>query len=158
MSQGQVALVDDQDYDWLSQWKWHARQGRHTFYAQRNRIRPHTDARGPILMHHEILGKPETGFQTDHIDGDGLNNQKNNLRNITNIQNSMNQRSTVGASEFKGVTWHLASNKWMARIGVNYQRKHLGLFVSEEEAARAYDAAALEYFGEFASPNFLPEV
>lgn len=154
LTQGQVALVDDEDYARLSIYKWYPIQRGNTFYAVRNSLGPNNHH---IYMHHEIMGRPAIGLEVDHIDGDGLNNQKINLREVTHSQNHMNQRPTNGSSKFKGVSWHSRNNKWQTQIQFEGSHRHLGYFISEEEAARAYDVAALEYFGEFARPNFLPE-
>lgn len=152
LTRGQVALVDDADYESLAAHKWFAHPGRHTFYAARNSPRPN---RHTILMHHEIMGgKPPDGFEFDHINGAGFDNQRSNLRRVTNVQNHMNRNSPGGSSSFKGVGWHKAAKKWQAGIRIDSKRKYLGLFTLEEDAARAYDAAALEHFGEYARPNF----
>ena len=106
-------------------------------------------------MHRELLPVPP-GFETDHIDGNGLNNQKDNLRISTRSQNAANSKIRVGgSSEFKGVAWNKRCRKWRATIGVERQVKHLGLFKIEEKAALAYNTAALKYFGEFARLNIV---
>lgn len=93
----------------------------------------------------------------DHRDGDGLNNQRHNLRPATTRQNGQNRRKVAAASSaFKGVSFHLRDRKWQARIKVSAARIQLGYFESEADAARAYNAAALKYFGEFASLNVIP--
>ncbi len=103
LTQNQVALVDDEDYENLSMYRWYAVKQKHRFYTVRSTPRPN---RYRIYLHHEILkGKPESGFEVDHIDGNGLNNQKNNLRIVTRSQNAMNQRPTIGSSGFKGIYW-----------------------------------------------------
>lgn len=151
LTQGQVALVDDEDYEWLNQWNWYAIKNGNTFYAARTSPSPSPFV---ILMHHEIIGKPEPGLQTDHIDGNGFSNQKSNLRMVTKSQNQMNQHHTTGSSRFKGVGWNSRDNKWQAHIRIDGKSKHLGYFVLEEDAARAYDNAAVKYFGEYARLNF----
>jgi len=152
LTQDLVALVDDEDFERLSGYRWHARRNRHIFYAQRSSPRPN---RYIIHMHHEVMGvRPPDGYRFDHRDGNGLNNQKSNLRLVTRSQNNMNQRCTVGTSNLKGVCWSLSHNKWQASIQSDGERKFLGYFESEEDAGRAYDVAALKYFGEYARFNF----
>lgn len=150
LSQGKFAIVDDADFDWLSQWKWSAQKAPHGFYAMRR-------CRGKlILMHRLILGTPDMAL-TDHIDGDGLNNQRCNLRPCSALQNMMNRRGKRnGTSKFKGV-W--ADNgprntkPWRAAIRINGKLQYLGRFHTEQAAGDAYADAAARYFGEFARSN-----
>jgi len=158
LTQGKTVLVDDQDYECLNQWKWCARQGRHTFYARRNiRVTKGKQKQTPLYMHRVILGlQPDDKRQCDHIDGNGLNNQRTNLRICTHIQNLQSQRSwKIGTSRYKGVWWYRRDRTWQSQIQVNKKRVHLGYFVSEIEAAHVYNEAARQYFGEFARLNEL---
>jgi hypothetical protein len=151
LTRGKVALVDDEDHEYLSQWKWYALKTKNAFYAVRA-VRTPTGQKA-VLMHRAILRCPQ-GKETDHIDHDGLNNQRSNLRICTKAENMHNRRPQGGASRFKGVVWSKVGHKWAARIKHTY----LGLFTDEVDAARAYDRAARELFGAFARPNFPEEV
>lgn len=156
LTNGMVALVDAQDFERLSQYSWRARKGSkpggpELYYASR-RV-PSAAGRGPeIHMHHDLLGP---GL-VDHKDGNGLNNQRSNLRHCTQSQNLANARfgSKGKTSRFRGVSFHRAKGRWQAQSKLNQKKVHLGRFVSEEEAARAYDNFAREHFGEFARLNF----
>ena len=98
--------------------------------------------------------RPPDGMVVDHIDSDGLNNQRYNLRVCTNAQNVQNQRiMRGGTSRFKGVCWDMVNKKWRAKLGMNGKTFELGRFKVEADAASAYDDAAEKYFGEFAYTN-----
>ncbi len=108
-----------------------------------------------VYMHWAIIGKPPKGGLTDHINGNSLDNQKTNLRTCTHAENMRNRRSDQGSrSHYKGVCWHNQNNKWVVRIAVNRKQIYLGCFISELDAAKAYDAAARAHHGEFARLNF----
>lgn len=152
LTQGKVAIVDAADYEWLSQWQWYARyNGR--WYAMRHTPRVN-GVQHTVLMHREILDAPD-GMDVDHRDSDGLNNSRTNLRLATRSQNKFNSRmSASNTSGYKGVSWHKRQKKWNAYICVNCKLMHLGSFDSPEDAADAYDKAAIQYHGEFARLNF----
>lgn len=151
LSQGKIALIDDTDFEWLNQWKWCAWKGRTTFYALRNE--KSNGKRITIRMHQLILGI-SGNVQTDHKDGNGLNNQRFNIRECTVSQNLMNQRKhRDGQSKYKGVSWDKTKKKWTARVCVEGKNKHFGRYCSELEAATAYDLNAAKLFGEFARIN-----
>lgn len=154
LTRGMEALVDDEDYARaMSAGPWFACRGRDTFYAQRNTRR--ADGRHTSQALHKFL----TGWQrTDHINRDGLDNQRENLRETTNAENLRNRgRQKNNASGFKGVSWHKGRGKWQAQIRANGQTRALGRYVDPVEAAHAYDEAALELHGEFAALNFPKE-
>lgn len=140
LSQGQFALVDDDDFELLNQYNWFANKHRNTFYARRN-IRLSPTKRTAIQMHRVIVDCPVEKM-IDHIDGNGLNNQKNNLRIVSNRQNAQNLHISR-RSIYPGVHWHNIGHKWQARIWLNGKAKHIGLYPTEIEAFRAYYDAVL---------------
>jgi hypothetical protein len=147
---GLVALIDDADLGLVQPYTWcpYAPKASRTFYAVAKR---RDGVRSVIRMHKLITGWP----RTDHQNHDGLDNQRSNLRPATNAQNSANSRPRLGAaSSYKGVCWLIGNQKWRAEIMIDGHHRHLGCFAAEEDAARAYDAAALETWGEFAYLNF----
>lgn len=148
LTQGKIALVDDSNFDGLNQFKWYAAKLGRTFYAVRS-VRVDGKQKS-VRMHCEILG----GSLIDHIDHDGLNNQKSNLRFCTASENCMNKRKRENCvSIYKGICFHKQHKKWLAHIKINRKDNHLGYFSSEIEAAKAYNAKAIELFGEFANLN-----
>src|ERR1700752_5302510 len=152
LTQGKVALIDDEDFELVSQFKWHAdRKTGGRWYAKRQ------VGRENIFMHRFILGLPVGHVpQTDHRDNDGLNNQRYNLRVSTSSQNGANSFPR-GARPFKGVCLRVRPGRkpcYQAGITVNSQFIYLGSYQTAEEAAQVYDFAALEHFGEFARINF----
>lgn len=151
LTQGKVALVDDEDYERLKHFKWSVLRKPDRYYARRNIKRPQ---RGGIYLHREIMNAPP-GMQVDHINGDGLDCRRANMRLATNAENGQNRIKRVhNTSGFKGVRLDKRRKKWSARIWVNNKEIHLGMFEIIEEAARAYDEAARKYHGEFARTNF----
>jgi hypothetical protein len=159
LTQGYIALVDDADFDRVSAQKWCANVDRRRgkVYAYRKTHGPH-DKRKSIYLHRVLLGVSDPKVRVDHDDGNGLNNQRYNLRPCTNGQNNMNQqkRSDGVSSRYKGVCWHKRDKKIYAAIKLDGKSKFLGSFASERDAAKSYDAAAREHFGDFAVCNFPP--
>ena len=141
------ALVDDKDYDWLNQWKWTSWEGYGTIYACR--------MDGTLIFMHRVILETPPDKLSDHRDGNGLNNQRYNLRICSKSENSRNcKKHCKSSSIYKGVSLDKRLNLWEARI--TYNRKHifLGRHKIESDAALAYDRRALELFGEFANLNF----
>lgn len=138
----QVAVIDVADVELVSHYRWRIVSG----YAQ---ARPKVDGKVTSLLMHRLLLNPEDGLQVDHIDRDRLNNRRANLRLATPSQNMGNcGRQVNNTSGYKGVHQQ-SSGRWSAKLN----RKWLGTFDTAHEAAAAYDAAALEHFGEFAATN-----
>lgn len=166
LTQGLSALVDDEDFEWLNQWKWYAHKRHGSTYAIRN-IQV-GDKRSAIKMHRLIMGLENVeGKMVDHKDRNGLNCQRNNLRVCNageNRKNSIKQLKKA-TSIYKGVVLHTHKqfNKtlqrttiyqsWHARIVIDGKRKVVGCFKTEIEAAVAYNDAATKYYGEFALLN-----
>lgn len=156
LTKNKIALVDDDDFEKLSKFKWYAHKSRTIFYAER-----HINSNGKrttIRMHRFLMEVPKEK-EVDHIDGNGLNNQKSNLRICSRQENLRNQKLSVrNKSGFKGVSWSSRTKKWVSQIGITINKKetikNLGYFKSKEEAAKTYDNAAKELFGEFAKLNF----
>jgi hypothetical protein len=157
LTRGYVALVDEEDYERLFTCSWfaHVTHGGLKVYASGRP--PARGVRRQVLMHRFIVGLDTCeGHEVDHINGDTLDNRRGNLRLCSRRQNGANMQPRAG-KRFKGA-WYLArTDRWGSQIKVNYKRLHLGYFATEEEAARAYDQAALEHFGEFARLNFPQE-
>jgi len=151
LSRGYEALVDDDDYDRISKYTWAITTTLNHKYA--TRYANINGRRTRVSMHREILGLHGEKILVDHIDRDGLNNQKCNLRLCAHRQNSMNRISSRGTSKYKGVSWNSLRKKWRAVIGYKGYVKHLGFFDSEEEAAKKYNKEAANVFGEFALLN-----
>ena len=159
LTQGKVAIVDDEDFDWLSQWKWCAVKGKTTYYASRN-VYLGGGRKSPkynfIIMHRLILGlKKGDSRECDHRNHNGLDNQRHNLRICNRGQNMRNARpSRNKSSKYKGVSWHNQAGQWRARIKDEGIETHIGHFCNEVDAAKAYDAKAKDIYGEFAYLNF----
>lgn len=154
LTREKFALVDDDDFEWLNGWKWMALKGKHTYYAVRADYSKGRRNAILVYMHCLILGIVKTGIRGDHIDRNGLNNQRNNLRKATSSQNNCNRPAIpLSSSKYKGVSWHKATGKWMAAICINEEQKHLGLYNSEIEAAIVYNKEAIKLHGEFALLN-----
>lgn len=156
---GRVVRVDEGDYGLVSQYRWHIHEPEPK--PGRRQQGPYAvtliweNGRGRTLFMHDLIMGAKG---IDHVDHDGLNNRRSNLRVATGTQNAGNQRPQLSVtSRYKGVSRHSPTGKWQAGIQAAGRKYHLGYFSSEVEAARTYDAAAHELFGEFACPNFRDE-
>jgi len=161
LTRGKMATVSARDYASVAQYKWSAIYHGQTWYAVGN-VRCACGYLHHTSMHRFIMNAGP-GQEVDHRDGNGLNNQRSNLRSAGRRQNVRNRRhKALGcSSRYKGVCWSKACNKWCAYIADGprrpdgrSRRRHLGVFKSERAAARAYDRAAAKSFGAFAALNF----
>ena len=155
LTRGRFAIVDDVDVDLVRGYAWSVRSGASgTMYAS-SVLREADALNGPkTLTMHRLIMQPPNGWEVDHINGDGLDNRRCNLRICTRTQNARNVRAQQGSSSFKGVSWIRSAKKWRAGIRASGKKIYLGQFDAEEDAARAYDDAARTLHGEFAWLNF----
>ena len=154
LTQGKYAIVDPEDYERLNKHKWYAIKSANTFYA--SRCYSFRNKRNYIQMHREIIRPPDY-LLVDHINHNGLDNRKANIRLATRAQNNFNKlifKRKDSSSKYKGVSRHKYKKIWRARICVNGEHILIGHFKEEIHAAKAYDKAAKEYHGEFAALNF----
>ena len=148
LTQGKQTTVDDEDFDWLNKYNWcYYRVG----YAARG-IRSRKEGwQKTIYMHQQIMN---VNSDIDHINGDGLDNRRENLRIATHAENLRNRPAPISnTSGYKGVSWDKSRNKWLVSITVNYKKIHLGRYIDIKEAAKAYNNAVLKYFGDFGRLN-----
>lgn len=146
VGRGLFALIDKLDEPLVAVRKWSHRKASGVVCLDER----------PMLILSRLLMQPPDDMIVDHRDGNRLDNRRGNLRVTTDLKNSWNRRKTPGAfsSQYKGVAWHAGHRKWRAQIQPHGQAISLGAFDVEEDAARAYDAAAREHYGEFACVNF----
>jgi hypothetical protein len=155
LTQNEFALVDPDDYPQLCKYKWFLAKGKNTNYAARWHRPPNSKKRKKIPMHRHIL-KPPPNLLVDHINHNGLDNRRQNLRLATHSQNLANRKKTTSKtlSKYKGLEFDKTTKKFKARITVKGKKIFLGSFNSETQAARAYDKAATKHFRNFACLNF----
>jgi len=153
LTKGKFAIVDDQDYDFLAQWNWHTHADG---YACRNeKILECKNRKRKLVMMHRIITKAPSDKEVDHIDMNGFNNTRSNLRISSKSQNGMNRKPRKNkTSKYKGVSWHIHHDKWQARISCRKKLIHLGFYKKEKDAAIAYDTASLKFHGKFSRTNF----
>lgn len=169
LTQNKSTIVDDQDFNWLNKYKWCICKVQNTCYVIRfitiqSQIKNKNIKRKQkrISMHRLILEKKlkrqlKSWEEVDHINRDGLDNRRSNLRSCDRSKNRSNsaKQNKKTTSKYKGVCWDKKSKKWRSQIGINKKRIYLGFFENEIDAARTYNEAALKYFGEFARINLI---
>lgn len=150
LSNGGYTVVDNEDYDYINNWKW-VRSSRG--YAQRgSKVKIDDEFRGVTYLIHRVLMDAKKGQQIDHVNGNPLDNRRSNLRFSTQKQNLRNQKvAKNNKTGHKGVS--VCGNKYRAMIGMDGKLKHLGLFNTVEEASMAYNVAAFQYDPEFSRLN-----
>lgn len=140
----QFAIVDDEDFELVSQYQWRAHKGGNSEH--------HVYAVTRLRMHRLVMQAPP-GMIVDHINGDTLDNRKSNLRLCTTAQNQQNTRSRTGSSRYKGVSFNAKKKRWRGAFMANGQNYYVGCFATEEEAARAVDKKRKEVCGDFSTTN-----
>ena len=154
LTKGKSAIVDNNDYDILAKYSWYSNESSTTPYAYRSRWISGENRSVEIPMHHVVMNCVGRGEEVDHINGNGLDNRKENLRFVTRAQNNWNQKPrNCTSSRYKGVSWNKRREYWESYIQVNNRKHHLGSYQNEEMAALAYDLSALCMRGEYARVN-----
>lgn len=147
-----IILIDDEDYELFCSHNWHFVKGRNTFYLYTNIIKD--KKRKTVALHQIILTCPKD-MCIDHIDRNGLNNQRSNLRVCNRSENQCNQfKRKNTSSQYRGVSWNKYQQRWECYINKDQKRTFIGKFKSEVEAARKWDEYAKKIHGEFARLNF----
>ena len=160
LSRGLVALVDDDDFPLISGFKWHAARGRslsNVWYACAclGKDQALQFGKRHLKLHRLLMAFPKSPLRVDHINGNGLDNRRQNLRIVTASQSQMNRPADVkSVSQYKGVSWHRRSHRWQAQICAYGHHRYIGQFSNEIEAALAYDCEAILIHGEYARLNF----
>ena len=152
-------LIDDEDFDLISKYNWYVyKPHKSTTYYSRATHTIKENKNAKIYIHRLILGVTDPSIFVDHIDGNGLNNQKLNLRICSQSENMRNMKKPISnKSGFKGVFYRKDRNTYAAAIVVKGKKHHLGHFKNKLDAANAYNQAAIKYFGEFAKLNVIKE-
>ncbi|MEK6861476.1 MAG: AP2 domain-containing protein [Nanoarchaeota archaeon] len=153
LSQNKVALVDDKDFEWLNQWKWYYGSRDYAIRKKHIHLGKYRYKTESILMHREIM-KVSRGIFIDHINGNGIDNRKQNLRIATQQQNMCNSKTrSDNTSGYRGVWWDEYHKKWAAEIHFNNKKKTIGRYEDIKNAAKAYNDASLKYHGEYGRLN-----
>lgn len=145
ISNNMSAIVDDDMHEYLSQWKWYARKGKYTWYASRKVMKKLPSGKWvheKVVHMHRVVNDTPKGMMTDHINGDGLDNRRENLEAVNNSQNMLKARVRSDSSTgHKGVAWHSQRKKWRAYVWKDGKQKSLGLYKTIEEAVKARELA-----------------
>ena len=151
LTQGKVALVDDEDFEYLNQWKWNYHKSRKTGYATRSFWK---EGKGSTIIMHRLLLNASKEQMVDHINHNGIDNRKHNLRLCTPHENACNSEKQINnSSGIKGVDYFDRLKKWRVRIQSNNKQFHIGVYPTKETALIAYNEAAIKYHGAFALLN-----
>jgi hypothetical protein len=152
LSRGKITIVDDADFDYLNQWRWKLSS---TGYAVRAYM---VNGKTTRVRMHRLITNADKTKEVDHINGNSLDNRRSNLRTCSHAENNQNKgKQSNNTSGYKGVMWDKGTGRWRAKIAKDGKDIHVGRFDDLVEAAKAYDMAALEVHGEFASLNFPPQ-
>jgi isochorismate hydrolase len=145
LTQGKVAIIDDEDFEKISKKKWHAQRIGALYYAC-SRFTEH-GRHTHIKMHHFLFGKPQKDMFCDHINGNGLDNRRENIRITTNRGNQLNRHTVLSdqySSRYPGVSWHKKSKKWQSQIQIEGVKFYIGCFATEKDAFDAYKEYAVD--------------
>jgi hypothetical protein len=148
----EYALIDDEDWETVKPYHWFICKDYKMFYVIAHT--KNSKGKDTTIRLHRLIMDAKKGQIVDHINGEGRDNRRCNLRVCTHTQNLQNQHSTCGISKYKGVSWHKPISQWRAVLVFNKKGISLGYFKNEKDAAMAYDKKARECFGEFAHLNF----
>jgi hypothetical protein len=154
LTQGKVAIIDDCDYPEAMNYKWFAVASKNTWYACSFKRKALVNGKRVRMKMHWIAFPKKNGFVVDHINRNGLDNRRSNLRYVTNQQNSLNSTPVTHSSKYRGVFWDKSKNIWSVSIKKNQKRFNLGRYKDEDLAGTVYDISAIKLFGDFANLNF----
>lgn len=157
LTQNKYTLIDDEDYERVMNHRWYASSKTRANSYAKTSIRDSLGNSKKLYLHRLIMEVYDPKIKVDHINGNGLDNRKCNLRLCGIKQNTQNRKFYNNTSGYKGVVWDKWSNSWKAQIGVDDKNIHLGRFKNKKDAAIAYNNAALTYFKEFASLNVIKD-
>ena len=154
LTRGYFAIIDPEDFELVGFHNWQSLVEPHATYATRPKPYVNGKYAGALRMHRVIMGVDDPNILVDHIDGNGLNNRRKNLRIVSNAENTFNRKRRIGGtSKYKGVVRR--DDRWVAAIYPDGKNIHLGTFMTEEAAAQAYNEAAKKYHGQFAHLNHI---